>query len=253
MSKMDVGGNGALALQEYTAYGLRATTGVNRNEVEGIRVGGANGAQDNYLSDFASFAEVAIKAVGQTASMPVPGTLSQYVSKSGGNAYHGSLYADFQNDRMESTNIDDAQIARGVSGGPGLDARDVNRLQRFRDFTADAGGYLKKDKAWWYGAYRSTAVAQRYAWLLDTAAELEAEVVHGQGHLPAVARPEARRLSAARTLHAVEFLRCQREPAAPDERCLAEPRVSRDRVEGRVQRRSERRDVPRGARRGLSF
>ena len=45
MSKMDVGGNGALALQEYTAYGLRATTGVNRNEVEGIRVGGANGAR----------------------------------------------------------------------------------------------------------------------------------------------------------------------------------------------------------------
>ena len=153
---------------------------MNRNEVEGIRVGGANGAQDNYLSDFASFAEIAIKAVGQTASMPVPGTLSQYVSKSGGNTYHGSLYADFQNDRMESTNIDDAQIARGVSGGPGLDARDVNRLQRFRDFTADVGGYLKKDKAWWYGAYRSTAVAQRYPWLLDTAAELEAEVGTGK-------------------------------------------------------------------------
>ena len=71
---MDVGGNNALSLQEYTAYGLRATTGVNRNEVEGIRVGGANGASDNYLSDFASFAEIAITAVGHTASMPVPGT-----------------------------------------------------------------------------------------------------------------------------------------------------------------------------------
>ena len=75
LSKMDVGGNGALSLQDYTAYGLRATTGVNRNEVEGIRVGGANGANDNYFSDFASFAEIAIKAVGQTAAMPVPGTL----------------------------------------------------------------------------------------------------------------------------------------------------------------------------------
>ena len=104
---MDVGGNGALSLQEYTAYGLRATTGVNRNEVEGIRVGGANGANDNYFSDFASFSEIAITAVGQTAAMPVPGTLGQYVSKSGGNAYHGSLYADFQNDALEATNIDD--------------------------------------------------------------------------------------------------------------------------------------------------
>ena len=149
LSKMDVGGNGALSLQEYTAYGLRATTGVNRNEVEGIRVGGANGAQDNYLSDFASFAEIAITAVGQTAAMSVPGTLSQYVSKSGGNAYHGSLYTDFQSEALEATNIDSEQIARGVSGGPGLDARDVNRLKLFRDFTADAGGHLKKDKAWW--------------------------------------------------------------------------------------------------------
>ena len=180
LSKMDVGGNGALTLQEYTAYGLRATTGVNRNEVEGIRVGGANGANDNYFSDFASFSEIAITAVGQTAAMPVPGTLGQYVSKSGGNAYHGGLYADFQNDALEATNIDDSQIARGVSGGPGLDARDVNRLQRFRDFNADVGGYLKKDQAWWYGAYRSTELAQQYPWLLDAAATLDATVVTGK-------------------------------------------------------------------------
>ncbi len=179
-SKMDVGGNGALTLQEYTAYGLRATTGVNRNEVEGIRVGGANGANDNYFSDFASFSEIAVTAVGQTAAMPVPGTLGQYVSKSGGNAYHGGLYADFQNDALEATNIDDGQIARGVSGGPGLDARHVNRLQRFRDFNADVGGYLKKDKAWWYSAYRFTEVAQQYPWLLDAAATLDAAVVTGK-------------------------------------------------------------------------
>jgi hypothetical protein len=180
LSKMDVGGNGALSLQEYIAYGLRATTGVNRNEVEGIRVGGANGANDNYFSDFASFSEIAITAVGQTAAMPVPGTLGQYVSKSGGNAYHGGLYADFQNDALEATNIDDSQIARGVSGGPGLDARDVNRLQRFRDFNADVGGYLKKNQAWWYGAYRSTELAQQYPWLLDAAATLDATVVTGK-------------------------------------------------------------------------
>jgi hypothetical protein len=180
LSKMDVGGNGALSLQEYIAYGLRATTGVNRNEVEGIRVGGANGANDNYASDFGSFAEIAIRAVGQTAAMPVPGTLSQYVSKSGGNTYHGSLYADFQNDAMEATNIDNDQIARGVAGGPGLDARDVNRLRRFRDFNADAGGYLKKDKAWWYSAYRSSALAQRYPWLLDEAVDLGAAVGTGK-------------------------------------------------------------------------
>ncbi|HEY2431410.1 MAG TPA: carboxypeptidase regulatory-like domain-containing protein [Vicinamibacterales bacterium] len=180
MSKMDVGGNNALSLLEYTAYGLRAATGVNRNEVEGIRVGGANGSNDNYLPDFASFSEIAITAVGHTASMPVPGTLGQYVSKSGGNAYHGGIYADFQNEAWEATNIDDDQIARGVAGGPGLDVRDVNRLQQFRDFNADLGGYLRKDKAWWYAAYRSTAVEQQSAWLLDAPGALTAVVGTGK-------------------------------------------------------------------------
>ena len=180
VSKMDVGGNGALTLQDYTAYGLRATTGVNRNEVEGIRVGGANGPNDNYFFDFASFAEIAITAVGQTAATPVPGTVAQYVSKSGGNAYHGSLYADFQNDALEATNIDKDQIAAGVSGGPGLDARDVNRLQRFRDFSADVGGYLQREKAWWYGAYRFTEVGQQYPWLIDTTATRGAKVATGK-------------------------------------------------------------------------
>ena len=163
---------------------------------------------DNYFSDFASFAEIAIKAVGHTAAMPVPGTLSQYVSKSGGNAYHGNVYADFQNDALEATNIDDDQIARGVSGGPGLDVRDVNRLQRFRDFNADVGGYLKKDKAWWYGAYRSTAVSSSATPGCSTRRPRStADGRHRQGHLPALATPEARRLSAARDLHAVELLR----------------------------------------------
>jgi hypothetical protein len=180
MSRMDVGGSLALVLSEYTAYGLRATTGLNRNEVEGIRVGGANGSSDNYYSDYASFAEIAIKAVGQTASMPVPGTLGQYLSKSGGNAYHGAVYSDFQNEGMQSTNIDARQIAAGVAGGPLLDVRDVNRLQQFRDFTADVGGYLNKEKAWWYAAYRDTTVQQRFPWLLDTVSHLRTQVTSGK-------------------------------------------------------------------------
>jgi hypothetical protein len=180
MARMDVGGNGALAMQEYTAYGLRAITGMHRNEVEGIRVGGANGANDNFFSDFASFSEIAIKAVAHSATMPVPGTMAQYVSKSGGNAYRGSAYAELQSEAWQATNIDVAQLARGVTGGPGLDARDVNRLAHFRDAGADVGGYLKKDRAWWYASYRDTELEQRYPWLLDAPATLTATVTTGK-------------------------------------------------------------------------
>lgn len=180
MAKMDVGGNGALTIQEYTAYGLRATTGVHRNEVEGIRVGGASGPNDNYFSDFASFAEIAVQAAGHSAAMPVPGTLAQYVSKAGGNVYRGSVYADSQNEAWQATNIDSRQIGLGLSGGPGLEVRNVNRLTLFQDVNADVGGYVKKDKAWWYSGYRHTEVGQRFAWLQDTAAALTATVATGK-------------------------------------------------------------------------
>jgi hypothetical protein len=176
IAKMDVGGSLALSLQDYRAYGLRATTGVNRNEVEGIRIGGANGPSDNYFSDFASFGQITITAVGHTASMPVPGVRTNYVSRSGGNTYRGSLYADVQGETFQASNIDDDQLVRGVGGGPGVDRREVNRLKRFRDITANGGGYMRKDKAWWFGAYRSSVVEQRYAWLLDAASRIEATV-----------------------------------------------------------------------------
>ncbi len=169
MGRMDVGGSGALTQQPYTAYGLASAGGVNRAEVEGVMVneGGGGGGSDMYYTDYGAFAEIAVNAVGNGADMPSPGVLSQLIAKSGGNQYHGNVYFDFQNDALEATNIDDAQIAAGVSGSNVLDARDTNRLSKFQDFNADLGGYVTKDKLWWYGAFRRSITDQRYPTLLD--------------------------------------------------------------------------------------
>ena len=117
----------------------------------------------------APFAEIAVKAVGNSASMSAPGVLGQFVSKSGGNAYHGNLYADYQSEALEATNISAEQIAMGLQGAPGFDVQDLNRMEYFRDFNVDLGGYIKKDKLWWYGAYRYTQTSQRYPNLIDEA------------------------------------------------------------------------------------
>ena len=68
---------------------------------------------------------------------------------------------------MEATNIDDDQIAAGVIGSDVVPPKDTNRLEVFRDFNADLGGFIKKDKLWWYGAYRRTNTGQRYPTLID--------------------------------------------------------------------------------------
>ena len=56
MTKTDRAGTTRSACRSTPYTGSGAITGTNRNEVEGIRVGGANGANDNYFSDFGSFA-----------------------------------------------------------------------------------------------------------------------------------------------------------------------------------------------------
>src|SRR5262252_5287431 len=150
MSRVDVGGSGALTQQPYTAYGLTSGGGI-----------------DLYYTDYGSFAEIAVNAVGNTAEMPSPGVLSQFITKSGGNSYHGTLYVDYENDSMEAHNIDAAQIAAGVTGSDVLAAVDTNRLSSFNDFNVDVGGFVIKDKMWWYGAYRRTSTGQRYPTLVD--------------------------------------------------------------------------------------
>src|SRR5712692_6722855 len=169
IGRMDVGGSGALTQQPYTAYGLTSAGGVNRGMVEGIMVneGAGGGGSDMYYTDYGSYAEIAVNAVGNTAEMPSPGVLSQLIAKSGGNRYHGTLYADYENESMVAHNIDAQQIAAGVTGSAVVAAVDTNRLTAFRDFNVDVGGFLKKDKLWWYGAYRRTNTGQRYPTLVD--------------------------------------------------------------------------------------
>src|SRR5262245_40300575 len=162
MSRMDVGGSGAWTQQGFQAYGVG---GGERNEVEGILVN--EGAGQMYYTDFSSFEEISVTAVGNTAEVGTPGTVSNFVSKHVSNTYHGSAYFDFENDSMEAHNIDQAQLDAGVKGSQFLSATDLNRLSLFRDFTADIGGFVRKDKVWWYFGYRNNVADLRFPTLVD--------------------------------------------------------------------------------------
>ena len=167
INKVDVGGNGALTEQGYSAYG---TTTQNRGEVEGMVVTEGPGGQtqgEMYYVDTNSFEAMSVNAVGNTAEMPQPGVLSNLVAKSGGNSYHGDLYQDYEDKALETHNIDASQLAAGVKGGTKLAAVDTNRLNSLRDTSVGLGGYVVRDKLWWYGAYRHTALSTSLVNLVD--------------------------------------------------------------------------------------
>ena len=146
-----------------------------------VNEGSGGGGSDMYYTDYGSYAEIAVNAVGNTAEMPNPGVLSQLIAKSGGNIYHGDLYADYENDSMEAHNIDSQQIAKGLTGSNALTVNDLNRLTGFKDFDADLGGFVIKDRLWWYGAARHTVTGQRYPTLVDDVQDTTVPVYTGKG------------------------------------------------------------------------
>jgi hypothetical protein len=158
LTRIDVGGSAAGTQTGYFAYG---TTGQNRPMVEGIVATEGTGAAGFYY-DYGSFDEVSVGTAAHGAEMPWPGVQSQFISKSGGNDYTGMFYADYQNESIQSFNIDEDQIARGFQGGGGLDPQDINRLASYHDVNADIGGYVRKDRLWWYGSFRDQDVSARY-------------------------------------------------------------------------------------------
>lgn len=158
LQRIDVGGSAAGTQTTYFVYG---TTGQARPMVEGINSTEGTGAFGNYV-DYGSFEEVSIGSGASSAESPVPGVFTQLISKSGGNTYHGSFYGDKEWEGLQSYNVDASQVAAGVTGGGGLEPRDTNRLSSYSDKNADLGGYLVKDKIWWYASIRGLDSSVRY-------------------------------------------------------------------------------------------
>jgi hypothetical protein len=151
LQRIDVGGSSAGTQTGYSSYDTKADQ--HRPMVEGIvNTEGTNAA--GFYYDYGAFDEVSVGTGTSSAEMPWPGIISQFVSKSGGNTYHGRLYSDYESPDVQSTNIDAAQTAAGLKGSASLPATELNRMHKYYDLNGDAGGYLKKDKVWWYASLR---------------------------------------------------------------------------------------------------
>lgn len=148
LSRIDIAGSAAGTQTGYSAYDTKSDQ--HRPMVEGI-VNTENTGAAGFYYDYGAIDEVSINAGGNTAEMPWAGVWSNFIAKTGGNAYHGKIYGDYQNSSIQARNIDDSFTALCPGGRCGnLVPSDLNRMESYHDFNADIGGYLKKDKLWWY-------------------------------------------------------------------------------------------------------
>ena len=155
VGRFDIGGT----IGDASLYGAYGTLGANRPMIEGISVSGI--FPTGLTLNFGSFDEVSVGTAAHGPEWPLPGVQMQIIVRSGGNEYHGSAYLDYENRALQSFNIDSDQIQRGAQGSPALPPREANRVWSDHDFNADVGGYIARDKAWWYLSAREQNVAAR--------------------------------------------------------------------------------------------
>lgn len=156
LTRIDVGGSAAGTQTGYAVYDTKQDQ--HRPMVEGIvNTEGTGGA--GFYYDYGAIDEVAVQTKGHTAEMPWPGVWSNFIAKSGGNEYHAKIYGDYQNKAAQAKNIDDSAtfLCPGRRCGS-LQPSDLNRLESYHDINGDVGGYIKKDKLWWYGSLRDQNV-----------------------------------------------------------------------------------------------
>ncbi len=144
MDKVNVGGAESGQQSLMSAAGSAWTQ--NQYYLNGVNVTdpGAMGATITYFS-YDSFEEVEVSTAGHRAEIQTPGVFLNVVTRRGDNRFQGSASFFYEHERFQAENLDDGLRARGVG--------QANRLKRLLDGSADLGGPIRRDRAWFYFNY----------------------------------------------------------------------------------------------------
>ena len=152
----EVGGGTGIVSGGYGAYGRNNSP---RHTLEGIVVTGLFGA--GFTPDYGSLEQVSVLTAAHGAEWATAGIHTDFATKSGSNQYRGTIYAAAEHRRLQSSNVDADQIRRGASGGDGLRPGQANQVWHNGDVNADIGGFVRRNRLWWYSSVRVQEVAAR--------------------------------------------------------------------------------------------
>jgi hypothetical protein len=144
MDRENIGGNQSGQQSNYVSRGANPTN--NKWSLDGVDITdmAATGASPNYF-DFDAFQEMTINTGGVDVTQQTGGVGINLVTKSGTDHFRGSGRYYGTDDKFESNNITDAQRKQGATSG--------NPIQNVKDYGIEAGGPIKRGKAWVWGSY----------------------------------------------------------------------------------------------------
>jgi hypothetical protein len=136
---IDVGGSEIAENPTATAFGQ---VGESYYTLDGVAIMEASRA----FWDYNTLNEARVQTLGVDAEFPTRGVQLNGVVKSGGDAFHGSGYWNYNSKDLQSSNISDELKAIGIEVG--------NALESQYDVGGDLGGRLIRNKLWFYTAAR---------------------------------------------------------------------------------------------------
>jgi hypothetical protein len=144
MDRENVGGNMSGQQSNYVSRG--GNTFNNKWSLDGVDITdmAATGASPAYF-DFDAFEEMTINTGGVDVTQQTGGVGINLVTKSGTDRFKGSSRFYRTNERFESNNLDDTLRDQGATSG--------NPIQDIKDYGIEAGGPLRKGRAWIWGSF----------------------------------------------------------------------------------------------------
>jgi len=144
MDRENIGGNMSGQQSNYVSRGGNPTN--NKWSLDGVDITdmSATGASPSYY-DFDAFEEMTINTGGVDVTQQTGGVGINLVTKSGGDKFRGTSRFYGTDDKFESNNIDNSLRAQGATSG--------NPIQNIQDYGIEAGGPIKKGRAWVWGSF----------------------------------------------------------------------------------------------------
>ena len=162
MQGFDVGGSHKSQQSGYEVFGIQSqarTVSDGVDHTEGV--GGTGFYEDYYANE-----EVSVSALGADVEMNSGGAAIVTTIKSGGNTFRGLEHLSYQPGEFVGSNADPADISEdgytcpnNADGQP--QCNNPNLL--FWEGHLDLGGPIKRDVAWFYGAYNHFKIDKQVA------------------------------------------------------------------------------------------
>jgi hypothetical protein len=156
--RQDVGGSAGDTSVSLSIHGSRGSE--SQIEIDGMPIHNGlarGGGMFGFYLNNGMAEELSIQTSGVSAEYEVAGVRNNVIPKEGGNIFRGSFFTKYSSEALQSDNLSDDLIARGLTS--------VNPVDKIWDFNPAFGGPVIQDRAWFFSAFRHWGTYNKIAGL----------------------------------------------------------------------------------------